>query len=42
MSELLELEHLDRRRWVEEIDKINRRRNEEDAERIADLRQLEL
>jgi hypothetical protein len=42
MSELLQMEHLDRRRWVEEIDKINRRRNEEDAERIAELRQMEL
>jgi len=34
---VLELEHGDRRRWVDEIDRINQRRNEEDAERLAAL-----
>jgi hypothetical protein len=34
----MELEHPDRRRWVEEVDNINRRRNEEDEERINALR----
>jgi hypothetical protein len=37
-EEVLAMEHGDRRRWVAEIDKINRRRNEEDEERIAALR----
>jgi len=32
------LEHADRRRWVDEIDRINRRRNEEDDERISGVR----
>jgi hypothetical protein len=31
MSEILELEHPDRRRWVEEISSINRRLSEEAA-----------
>lgn len=35
----MEFEHADRRQWVDEIDKINRRRNEEDEERIAALRE---
>jgi len=34
----LELEHADRRRWVDEIDRINRRRNDEDDERISGAR----
>ena len=29
MSDILELEHADRRRWVEEISAINRRMSEE-------------
>lgn len=32
------MEHTDRRHWVEEIDRINRRRNQEDEERIDALR----
>lgn len=39
LQEVLEMEHADRRRWVEEIDRINRRRNDEDEERISALRQ---
>jgi hypothetical protein len=31
MREILELEHADRRRWVEEISSINRRMSEERA-----------
>lgn len=31
MSDILELEHADRRRWVEEISSINRRVSEEAA-----------
>ncbi len=38
LREILELEHTDRRRWAEEIDRINRRRNQEDEERIDALR----
>jgi hypothetical protein len=34
---VLALEHADRRRWMDEIDKINRRRNEEDEARIASM-----
>jgi hypothetical protein len=29
------MSHQDRRRWVEEIDQINRRRNAEDEQRIT-------
>ena len=32
------MEHFDRKRWVEEVDRINRRRNDEDEARIAELR----
>jgi hypothetical protein len=28
------MEHGDRRRWIDEIDKINRRRNAEDESRV--------
>jgi hypothetical protein len=31
MSDILELEHADRRRWVQEISAINRRMSEETA-----------
>jgi hypothetical protein len=31
---ILRMTHQDRRRWVEEIDQINRRRNLEDEQRI--------
>ncbi len=31
------LEHDDRRRWFEQIDRLNRQRNEEDEARIASL-----
>jgi len=37
-DDILALEHGDRAQWVEEIDKINQRRNEEDEERIAAMR----
>ncbi len=33
---ILAMEHRDRRRWVDEIDRINRRRNAEDEQRIQD------
>lgn len=39
IAELFGMEHPDRRRWVEEVDRINRRRNDEDEARIADLRE---
>ena len=39
MAEIFNMEHPDRRRWVEEIDRINRRRNEEDEARVAALRE---
>ncbi|HEY8285696.1 MAG TPA: DUF6760 family protein [Chloroflexota bacterium] len=32
---ILGMSHQDRRRWVEEIDQINRRRNAEDEQRIT-------
>jgi hypothetical protein len=38
MEEILNMEHDDRGYWVNEIDKINQRRNEEDLERIKALR----
>ena len=37
-DDILTMEHADRIAWVEEIDKINQRRNEEDEERIAAMR----
>lgn len=37
-TEIMDMEHHDRRYWVEEIDKINQRRNEEDEERLNALR----
>ena len=39
LADVLQLEHPDRRRWVDEVDKINRRRNEEDEARLAALRE---
>ena len=33
---ILAMEHRDRRRWVDEIDRINRRRNAEDEQRIQE------
>lgn len=33
------MEHADRVQWVNEIDKINTRRNEEDEERLSAMRE---
>jgi len=37
-TEIMVLEHDDRVQWVTEIEKINERRNQEDIERIDELR----